>query len=91
MWQLVSKAYPHLDERAKEIIALEMFWNGHLERGTRTMASMRSLGIVEEVGGFIIQYEIIRPSEQRKVTNQSIVPKRGQKNRLARRVFQHNL
>ena len=32
--KLVSKAYSHLDKRAKETIALEAFWHGHPEGNT---------------------------------------------------------
>ena len=47
---------PYLDERAKEIIALEAFWNSHPEGDMRTMALMISPGTVEEAGGFVTQW-----------------------------------
>ena len=42
--KLVSKIYLHLDERAKETIAMAAIWNCHPEGDMRAMALMRSPG-----------------------------------------------
>jgi len=59
---LVTKAYPDLNERAKETIALEAYWNGHPDGEMRVMALMKALRTVEEASGFVTQYESVKPA-----------------------------
>ena len=59
---LVTKAYPDLNERAKETIALEAYWNGHPDGEMRVMALMKAPKTVEEAGGFVTQYESVKPA-----------------------------
>ena len=58
---LVTKAYPDLNEKAKETIALEAYWNGHPEGEMRVMALMKAPRTVEEASGFVTQYESVKP------------------------------
>ena len=67
--RLVNRSYPHLNEAARETIALEHFMRGHTEVNLKVMALMKNLQTIEEAATFVAQYESAQPPRAVKPIN----------------------